>query len=320
VVDESTSSTGEDNNSALAAIRDVYGLGLGLRGKPPTPTEFVGATKDARGQPMARAAVEMLLWDYSAKASGKPLDVHLGESRGYAEAGIALGLAGKEQTHSQVKAALRRGYKRIKVKVDRETAFDRLKGIRDSFSDIPLSADANGCFKLSNLAALKRIDRIELQYLEQPLGYDEISETSTLAREISTPICLDESVTTVERTEQILEMAAAQVINVKPGRLGGLAVARDIVRLARSRGAHVWVGGLLETGVGRAFNVALASQRMVDYPGDTSPNDRYFEKDIVKNPFSMRDGIVRPNAGSGVGLELDREFMAQATEKSWEIF
>jgi O-succinylbenzoate synthase len=96
--------------------------------------------------------------------------------------------------------------------------------------------------------------------------------------------------------------------------------AREIVRLARSRGAHAWVGGLLETGVGRAFNVALASQRMVDYPGDTSPNDRYFERDIVKNPFSMRDGILRPNTGAGVGLELDREFMARVTEKSWEIF
>jgi len=318
VTDQGRSPTGEDNETAVKQIRD---FAKELRGEPPAPGEFIDAVREVRGHPMAKAAVEMLVWDYKAKAEAMPLDRLLGESKGYAEAGIALGLASKDEVRLGIEEALRRGYRRIKVKIDKETAFDRLRAIRDSFPDIPLSADGNGCFKLpADLTELKRIDRMELQYLEQPLGIDDISDSSVLARQISTPICLDESVTTKERTEKILETKAAQVINIKPGRVGGLAVAEEIVRLARVEEAHVWVGGMLETGVGRAFNVALASQRLVDYPGDTSPNDRYFEKDLVKNPFSMRDGLVRPNRGAGIGVELDGGFLAKATQKSWEIF
>ena len=114
-------------------------------------------------------------------------------------------------------------------------------------------------------------------------------------------------------------MGAAKVINIKPGRVGGLTASMEIARTARGRGAHVWVGGMLETGVGRAFNVALAAQRCVNYPGDTSPNDRYFEKDLVKNPFAMEHGKVRPNRGPGIGVELDRELLAKVTLKSWDV-
>ena len=115
-------------------------------------------------------------------------------------------------------------------------------------------------------------------------------------------------------------MGAAAVINIKPGRVGGLTVAMEIAKRARSRGAHVWVGGMLETGVGRAFNVALAAQRPVDYPGDTSPNDRYFHKDLVKNPFKMQDGEIKPNPGPGIGVQLDSGFIESATVKTWTIF
>jgi o-succinylbenzoate synthase len=319
VTDETPSCTREDNGTALRAIRDV--LGARLRGEPPPPGEFLEATKRVSGSQMAKAAVEMLLWDYHAKASDRPLDEVLGASRGYAEAGIALGLGPEREVRSRIEDALERGYKRVKVKIDREGAFETLRGIREAFPKIALSADANGCFVLrSDLATLKRIDRFGLQYLEQPLGYDRLQGHSRLAKEISTPICLDESVTTLEAAEKALDIGAAQVINIKPGRVGGLTVAVEVARLARARGAHVWVGGMLETGVGRAFNVALASQRYVDYPGDTSPNDRYFESDLVRNPFVMKDGRVRPNKGAGIGVELDTGFLDRVTLKSWKVF
>jgi len=319
VTDETPSCTGEDNATALQLIRDVFGDRL--RGEPPEPGEFLEAVKDVRGHQMAKAAVEMLLWDYSAKVSGRPLDEALGESRGYAEAGIALGLGREEEIKSRIEGALERGYKRIKVKIDREKALDRLKFVRDAFPDIPLCADANGCFELRrDLATLKGIDRFELQYLEQPLGYPRLVDHSRLAREVSTPICLDESVTTLESAEEALDLGAAEVINVKPGRVGGLTVAVKIARIARNGGAHVWVGGMLETGVGRGFNVALASQKRFDYTGDISPNDRHFVRDLVKNPFSMKDGRVKPNRGAGVGVEMDADFLARVTISSWKIF
>jgi O-succinylbenzoate synthase len=270
---------------------------------------------------MAKAAVEMLLWDYRAKVDGAPLDETLGGSRGYADAGVAIGLGSEGEVRGRVNAALERGYKRVKVKIDRRGAYGTLGAIRDAFPDIPLSADANACFELPrDMAVLKRIDRFGLQYLEQPLGYEDLAGHSALAKEMSTPICLDESVTTLERASKALEIGAASVINVKPGRVGGLTVAMEIARLARAGGAHVWVGGMLETGVGRAFNVALASQREVDYPGDTSPNDRYFERDLAKNPFRMRGGKVRPNRGKGIGVELDQDFLASVTLRSWKVF
>jgi O-succinylbenzoate synthase len=320
VTDEAPSSTREDNGTALRAIKDL--LGGWLRAEPlPRPGEFLESAEAVRGHEMAKAAVEMLLWDYSAKVGGLALDKALGGSRGYAEAGIALGLGREGEVRSWIEGALERGYKRIKVKVDREGAFEALESIRDAFPEVPLSADGNGCFELRrDLATLRRLDRFELQYLEQPLGYDDLLDHSRLAKEISTPICLDESVTTPERTEEILDMGAAEVINIKPGRVGGLTVAMEIARIARGMGAHVWVGGMLETGVGRAFNVALASQGEIDFPGDTSPNDRYFERDLVKNPFVIRDGTVRPNHGPGIGVELDRELLARVTVKSWQIF
>ncbi|MDA4115086.1 MAG: o-succinylbenzoate synthase [Thaumarchaeota archaeon] len=319
VTDENPSCTGEDNESALRAIKSRFADML--RAGPPSPGRFLDSVEGVKGHQMAKAAVEMLLWDYRAKVDGTTLNEALGGSRGYADAGVAIGLGAEGEVRAQVSAALERGYKRIKVKIDRKGAYRTLGAIRDAFPEIPLSADANACFELPrDMAALRRIDRFGLQYLEQPLGYDDLAGHSALAKEMSTPICLDESVTTLERASEALEMGAASVINVKPGRVGGLTVAMEIARLARASGAHVWVGGMLETGVGRAFNVALASQREVDYPGDTSPNDRYFERDLAKNPFKMRGGRIRPNSGPGIGVQLDREFIERIALKKWVLF
>ena len=317
VTDEGLSSTGEDNATALLAMKCVLAPRLK---RSVDPEDFLRLTKRVPGNEMAKAALEMLLWDYSAKAKGRPLDRLLGHSRGFAETGISIGLGSEREVRSQVEAALRRRYRRVKVKIERGSAAKRLKGLRDAFPEIPLSADANGCFELRrDLDELKKLDRFELQYIEQPLGSGELREHSQLAKKISTPICLDESITNLESAKEALRIRAAEVFNVKPGRVGGLTMALKIVRFARGRGAHVWVGGMLETGIGRAFNVALAGQSEIDYPGDTSPNDRYFARDLVKNPFEMEDGIMRPNAGPGIGVELDRSALVHFTRRSWKI-
>ena len=159
VTDESPSFTGEDNETAMRAIKETFADKL--LPDPPTPAGFIEAVKRVKGQVMAKASTEMLLWDYKAKCNNRPLDTELGESRGRAAAGIALGLGQERELRTRIERALERGYKRIKVKIERDGAFERLRRIRDAFPEIPLSADANGCFELGrDLAELKRIDKV----------------------------------------------------------------------------------------------------------------------------------------------------------------
>lgn len=307
----------EDNETALHIIRDHLSK---LLKEKPTPEQFLEKAMKIRGHNMAKAAVEMLLWDYHSKLKGEPLSDALGESKGYSDTGISLGIDKPELMTKRVGEALEKGYKHVKIKIDRGKEYKIVKSVRDAFPEIPLSADANSCYTLKDLEALRRIDRFNLVYLEQPLGHNDILDHGKLASELTTPLCLDESISTVERARQAFEIGAAQVLNIKAGRVGGLVNSLRVARIVRKRKGHVRVGGMLETGVGRAFNIALASHKLVDYPGDTSPNERYFARDIVKNPFAMKNGRIRPNQGAGIGIRLDDAFFALMTKKSWQIF
>lgn len=307
----------EDNETALHIIRDHLSK---LLKEKPTPEQFLEKVMRIRGHNMAKAAVEMLLWDYHSKLKDESLSDALGESKGYADVGISLGIDKPTLITRRVGEALKKGYKHVKVKIDRGKEYEILKSVRDEFPEISLSADANSCYTLKDLEALKRIDRFNLVYLEQPLGHDDILDHAKLASELTTPICLDESISTAERARQAFEVGATKVINLKAGRVGGLVNSLRVARIARKKNGHVRVGGMLETGVGRAFNIALASHKLIDYPGDTSPNERYFARDIVKNPFAMKNGRIRPNRGTGIGIQLDDMFFARMTTKSWKIF
>ncbi|MDA4121638.1 MAG: o-succinylbenzoate synthase [Thaumarchaeota archaeon] len=307
----------EDNQTALHVIRDHFAK---LLKDLPTPQEFTLKADHVRGHNMAKAAVEMLLWDYHSKRKGVPLVRELGPSKGYADVGISLGIDKKEVTRKRVEAAVERGYQRVKLKIERGKEFDIVKSVRDVFPDIVLSADANSCYRLKDAPAIKRLDRFGLVYLEQPLEHDDLLDHAKLAKEITTPICLDESVTSADRAAQAFDIGAAQVVNIKPGRVGGLGNSMEIAKIAKKHKGHVWIGGMFETGVGRSFNISLASSKLVDYPGDTSPNEKYFTRDIVKNPFTMTGGRIRPNKGPGVGIELDERYLEKVTVKSWKIF
>ena len=306
----------EDNETALHIIKDFLATELK---RLPSPDEFSERTEGIKGHNMAKAAVEMLLWDYHTKVRGEPLSTALGASKGYADVGISLGIERPEVTLKRAGDALARGYKRIKLKIVRGKEYEIVKSVRDAYPEAHLSADANSCYTLKDLEALKRLDSFNLVYLEQPLEHDDLLDHSKLARALSTPICLDESITSPERARQAFELKAAKVVNIKPGRVGGLANSKRIAEITRENGGDVWVGGMLETGIGRAFNIAFASLQLIDYPGDTSPNDKYFARDIVRNPFQMLDGTIRPNGGPGIGVVLDEEFLAQNTVNSWKL-
>lgn len=317
VTDENPYYTYEDNETALHMIKDRLS---GLIKEKPTPEHFLEKAAKIRGHNMATAAVEMLLWDYHSKLKDKSLSDALGDSKGYSEIGISLGIDKPDLMTKRVGEALEKGYRHAKVKIDRGKEYEILRSIRDEFPEISLSADANSCYTLKDLEILRRIERFDLDYLEQPLGHDDILDHAKLASELNIPICLDESISTVERARQAFEVGAAQVINLKAGRVGGLVNSLQVARIARKNKGHVWVGGMLETGIGRAFSIALACHKLIDYPGDTAPNERYFARDIVKNPFTMKNGRIRPNRGAGIGIQLDSAFLSRMTTKRWKIF
>ncbi len=303
----------EDNTTAFHIIRDFLAPEIK---DAPEPKEFLKRTARIKGHNMAKAAIEMLLWDYQAKKSGKPLNEFIGKSRGFADVGISLGMDTPEKTNAKIEAALGRGYKRIKVKISKGREMGILGPIRDRFPDITLSVDANTDYRMKDIEILKQLDKFNLIYIEQPLEHDDLVDHSKLAKQISTPLCLDESITSSERAEQALEIGACQVINIKPGRVGGFTESLRIAEVCVENSAHVWVGGMLETGIGRSFNVALASLSSVDYPGDTSPNDKYFNRDIVKNPFKLEKGTIKPNSGKGIGVDVDLEYLEKVSVES----
>ena len=300
----------ESNSTVLPVIKSYLGK---MAGEAKGPDEFMDAAELIKGHNMAKGALEMLLWDYEARKEGKPLHKLLGESKGYAEVGVSLWMESTEGLIAKVGNSVNMGYRRIKVKIKRGREVEILSAVRDAFPDIILTADANSDYSIKDMDTLKRIDRFNLEYIEQPFDHDDLIYHSRLAKEIATPICLDESITSPDRARKALEIGACSVINIKPGRVGGLGNSISIARIAQDFGAHTWVGGMLETGIGRAYNVSLAASAFIDYPGDTSPNSRYFARDIVKNPFSMKEGRIVPSGEIGAGYIPDEVVMEKYT-------
>lgn len=310
VTDENPYYSDEDNFTSMHIIKDHL---LKLIADIPEPEIFMEKASKIKGHNMAKAAIEMLLWDFKAKRENVPLYQMLGNSKNYAEVGISIGIDDPVLMLNDVEKALSAGYKRIKVKIARGKEISILNTIRDTYPNIPLSADANSDYTLSDMDLLKSLDRFNLLYLEQPLSHDDIIDHSILRKNIKTPICLDESITSYENAVKAFEIGATDIVNIKPGRVGGLANSLHIAKTAREHDGHAWVGGMLETGVGRAFNIALASTKLIDYPGDTSPNSRYFSRDIVTNPFMMINGTISPKSGPGIGVNIDNEQLKKVT-------
>ncbi len=275
------------------------------------PQEFLDKTESINGHNMAKAAVEMMLHDYISKKEGKPLYEYLGESKGFADVGISIGMDKIENTIMQVRNAVNRGYKRIKVKVQRGHDLELLRAIRSEFPHIPLSVDANQDYGVEDLNTLIKMDDFHLEYIEQPFRKDDFVAFSKLKEKIETKICLDESIESPELAKTFIEAGIADIINLKPGRMGGLTNTLEVVSIAKENSVGLWVGGMLETGIGRSFNISLASLRDINLPGDTSPNDKYFRKDITIEKFTMEDGRIYPFHAPGICVNPDFSYISK---------
>lgn len=258
-----------------------------------------------RGHPMARAAIEMAGWDLEAKRRGVPLRELLGGETEAIPVGVSIGL--QETTAellARVDSFLAEGYRKIKLKIKPGRDVEMLRAVRDRFPDAPLMADANSAYFLArDLPCLREMDGLKLMMIEQPLHHEDLLDHAALQREIDTPVCLDESIRSPGDARLALHLRAGRIVNIKPGRVGGLRASVAIHDACRAAGWPVWCGGMLESGIGRAHNVALATLPGFTVPGDISNSSRYWQEDIVRPEFEMTDGMMPVPDGPGIGVE-----------------
>ena len=269
-----------------------------------------------RGHPMAKAGIELAFVDLVARLRGAPIARIIGGVRPRVEVGVSLGIQPSvEALDERVRRFLGLGYRRIKLKIKPGADVAVVAEIRKRHPGAVLSVDANAAYTLADAGLLRQLDAYDLVMIEQPLAHDDLVDHARLQQTLTTPICLDESITGYDRARQALETGACRIVNMKIGRVGGYSEALRIHDLCVERGVPLWCGGMLESGIGRAHNVALASLSGFTLPGDISGSSRYFERDVIVPPVEVaEDGTVAVPTSPGLGFEVDVAFLESRTE------
>jgi O-succinylbenzoate synthase len=299
----------ETTDTAWHILRDhLWDL---LKGKDFAAAADVWALVDpVRGHNMAKAALEAAVWDAEAKQKGVPLAKLIGGTRGEIACGVSVGIKDSlDELAAAVRKELTAGYQRIKIKIKPGKDVELVQRLRQEFPRIKLMVDANSAYRLEDLPLLKQLEAFYLMMIEQPLGWDDIYGHVQVQKQLQTPICLDECIHTLEHAHAAITLGACKIINIKLGRVGGYTVARRIHDVCQQNGIPVWCGGMLESGIGRAHNIALSTLPNFTLPGDVSASRRYWEEDIIDPEVVVSpQGTIRVPAGVGIGYEprLDR--------------
>jgi len=295
--------SGEWNEGAWLILRDHL-----------VPAALAGSDSRIRGHPMAASALEAALLDLRLRSEGNSLTRHLGGTRNRVACGVSVGLEKDlDRLVSLVAGFVEAGYRRVKLKIEPGRDVEVVKAVREAFPDVPLTVDANAAYTLDDRKVFEALDEFGLGYVEQPLREDDLVGHARLQERIATPVCLDETITSEAVARGAVDIGACRIINVKIGRVGGLAESKRIHDWALGAEVPLWCGGMLETGIGRAANVALASLPGFSLPGDTSASNRYFERDLTR-PFEVdRDGTMEVPTGPGIGVEPEPDFLEAAT-------
>ncbi len=267
-----------------------------------------------RGNYMAKSALEGAVWDLYAKEQGISLSKALGGTKGKIEVGISIGIQDSvDRLLGLIEGYLNQGYKRIKVKIQPGWDVEVIKQIREHYPDIPLMADANSAYSLRNIERLAALDEFNLTMIEQPLAHDDIIDHAELQAKLKTPICLDESIHSVEDARKAIQLGSCKVINIKIGRVGGLTEAKKIHDLCQLRNIPVWCGGMLESGIGRAHNIAITTLPNFILPGDTAASSRYWQQDIIDPEVIVENGVITVPNTPGIGYEPNRDRIRERT-------
>jgi O-succinylbenzoate synthase len=280
--------------------------------------DVFGLMGRVRGNRMAKAAIETACWDLEARRAGVPLWRHLGGVQTEIPCGVSIGIQDSHvQLLEKIERELRDGYQRIKIKI--KPGWDRevVEAVRARFPDVRLMVDANSAYTLEDAAMLRALDEYDLMMIEQPLAYDDREDHAKLQKQIRTPVCLDESVRSAEDARKAIEAGACRIINVKLGRVGGHAEAVRVEAICRERGVPIWCGGMLESGIGRAHNIAMATLRGFTLPGDVSASARYWAEDIIEPPVTVTPaGTIKAPDGPGIGFKVRRDFVESLTVRA----
>jgi O-succinylbenzoate synthase len=282
------------------------------------PRDVGPRLRGIRGHHMAKAAVEMAIWDLYARQQGVPLQHALGGSRAAVPSGVSIGIEGSvEALLDRIAVEREAGYQRVKIKIKPGWDTGIVARVRERWPSLPLMVDANAAYRLADAETLAALDRFDLLMIEQPLAEDDLVDHATLQRSLRTPICLDESVDTRADAAAAVALGACRVVNIKPGRLGGYAESIAVHDLCAAAGIPVWHGGMLETGIGRAHNLHLASLPHFTLPGDIAASARYFQPDLIEPPIRVApDGTVAvPLDGPGIGVTIVPDRVDRATER-----
>jgi O-succinylbenzoate synthase len=279
------------------------------------PRDVYAALRRVRGHNMAKAGVEMAMWDLYARLQGQPLAKILGGTRDRIASGVSIGIQDSlDQLMEKIEQELAAGYQRIKIKIKPGWDIDAVERVRATFGGIPLQVDANAAYSLADSALLARLDPFDLLLLEQPLDYDDVMDHAVLQARIKTPVCLDESIHTVRIARDAIDAKACRIINIKPGRVGGHQQSIELHDLCAAHDIPVWHGGMLESGIGRAHNIHLASLPNFRLPGDIAASKRYYQPDLIEPAIDIsEDGTIAVPTAPGIGVNIVRERLEEAT-------
>lgn len=292
---------------ALAAVPDLDAYAVGRTLAP------------FSGHFMAKAAIETAVLDAQLRAAGQSFGAFLGAAVDRVPCGVSVGIMDSVPALlDAVGGYLDAGYLRIKLKIEPGWDVEPVRAVRERFGDVALQVDANTAYAVSDARHLARLDPFDLLLIEQPLAEDDVLGHAELARTVRTPICLDESITSARTAAAAISLGACSIVNVKPARVGGYLEARRIAELCAAHGVPVWCGGMLETGLGRAANVALAALPNFTLPGDTSASNRYYATDITP-PFELADGHLTVPTGPGLGVSPVPELLEEVTTEVVEV-
>ena len=312
VAGESPNYTPETIDTAWIAITQwVAPRVLGVEYDHPGDVH-VALDKDFRGHNMAKAGVEMGMWAVAAVQAGLPLSRFIGGTRSSIATGISLGIQRSPAALvEKARAAIAEGYRKVKIKIMPGSDIQFVRAAREELgASAPLMADANNAYTLDDIDRLAELDSLDLMMIEQPLAWDDLVRHAELQKRLETPVCLDESITSLDRAMDMHTLGSGRIINIKPGRVGGYGPSIAIHDFCEQHGYPVWCGGMFESGVGRSYNVALASLPNFTKPGDVSPSARYWERDVVTPEWTMdSSGMVKvplERPGIGVDVDLDR--------------
>lgn len=283
--------------------------------------EAIQLYSKVRGHRMAKAGLEAALWDLFAKSKNISLSKMLGGIRDKVDVGVSIGIQSSvPDLIKSIEGYLAEGYKRIKIKIAPGNDIQFVKAVRKEFPNILFQVDANSAYELKHIDLFKQMDEFNLLLIEQPLGYEDIYDHSKLQKVLKTPICLDESIHSLDDTCAAIELESCRVMNIKPGRVGGFTESKLIHDYCASETIPVWCGGMLESGIGRAGNVALASLPNFTLPGDISASKRYYKEDIVEPAFTVNsDGTMNVPTEQGIGVEVNLKMLEKVTAKKYEF-